>query len=281
VQASNSSKTASAAAVPASVSAPVSVILGASSGVGQAVARRLAAEGHQLILCARDSDKLDAVAKDVHVRGLSQNSELEVRGDSEHTGLVNAVQTHVVDFDDIEQHQALVDSIAHADNFWFFYGTLPDQSACEQNWQSAASALHTNFTSVASLLTRLATTLEARAHGSLVVVTSVAGDRGRKSNYVYGTAKGALSLFCQGLRNRLAGAGVQVLTVKPGFIDTPMTAAIEKKPAALWASTEQVANDMVKAQKAGKDVIYTRWFWRYILLIIQHIPERIFKKLSL
>lgn len=251
-----------------------SVILGATSALGQAVARRLAGEGHRLILCARDEDKLNAVAADVSVRMGPASVET---GTSD---LVSPV-CHVIDFDQLSDHESLVSAISDADHFWFFYGTLPDQQQCEESWDLTAAAFHTNFTSAASLLTHLANSLEARGHGSLTVVTSVAGDRGRGSNYVYGTAKGALSLFCQGLRNRLASSGVQVLTVKPGFIDTPMTKAIDKKPAILWASADQVAEDIVHAQMRGKDVIYSRWFWRYILLIIRNIPERIFKKLSL
>lgn len=253
---------------------PVSVILGATSALGQAVARRLASEGHRLILCARDQAKLDAVVKDISVRNHSTVDSVSGRDNQSTTG-------HIIDFDQISEHESMLDAMGDADNFWFFYGTLPDQSECESNWEHTAAAFHTNFTSAASLLTLLANRLERRGHGSIVVVTSVAGDRGRKSNYVYGTAKGALNLFCQGLRNRLAGSGVQVLTVKPGFIDTPMTQAIEKKPAILWATADQVAADIVVAQKRGKDIIYSRWFWRYILLIIRSIPERFFKKLSL
>lgn len=255
--------------------ASVSVIFGATSALGQAVARRLTDEGHQLILCARDTAKLDTVANDIRVRnGLTTTV-------SEHYDDAETVTCHVIDFDQISEHEALVETVGEADNFWFFYGTLPDQQECEKSWALSAAAFHTNFTSAASLLTHLANRLEKRGSGSITVVTSVAGDRGRKSNYVYGTAKGALSLFCQGLRNRLASSGIQVLTVKPGFIDTPMTKAIEKKPALLWATVDQVALDIISAHKRGKDVIYSRWFWRYILLIIKNIPERIFKKLSL
>jgi len=132
-----------------------------------------------------------------------------------------------------------------------------------------------------SLLSRLANVFEQRGYGTLVVVSSVAGDRGRKSNYVYGTAKGALSTFCAGLRNRLMGSGAHVLTVKPGFIDTPMTAHIEKKPAVLWVGADRVAGDIVKACSSGKNELYTPWFWRFILLIIRLVPEPVFKRLSL
>jgi len=239
-----------------------SVILGATSALGQAVARDLAARGEALALVARDAGRLERVAADLEVRGAE-------------------VSRHVLDFDDVGAHDGLMDALGEADDYWLFYGTLPDQAACEQDWERAAAALHTNFTSAASLLTRAANRLEARGRGSLVVVSSVAGDRGRGSNYVYGAAKGALSLFCQGLRNRLSKHGVQVVTIKPGFIDTPMTADVPKSPAALWATPERVARDMVRARDRGADVRYTPWFWYPIMTIIKGIPERVFKRLSL
>jgi len=239
-----------------------SVILGATSALGQAVARELAARGEALVLIARDAERLSVVAADLGARGAT-------------------VSSRTCDFDQLIEHAGLIDSIGEADDYWLFYGTLPDQAACERDWEATAAALHTNFTSAASLLTRIANRLEPRGWGSIVVVSSVAGDRGRGSNYVYGAAKGALSLFCQGLRMRLSKHGVQVVTIKPGFIDTPMTAAIEKKPAPLWATPERVAQDMVRARDKGADVRYTPWFWQPIMLIIKSVPERIFKRLSL
>ncbi|MCG8081658.1 MAG: SDR family NAD(P)-dependent oxidoreductase, partial [Candidatus Thiodiazotropha taylori] len=136
-----------------------------------------------------------------------------------------------------------------------------------------------NALTTISLLTNLANYFEAQQRGSIVVISSVAGDRGRQSNYVYGAAKGAVTIFLQGLRNRLTKSGVNVLTVKPGFVDTPMTADFPK--GALWASSEKVAQDINKAIDAQKSVAYVPWFWRYIMLIIKSIPEMVFKKLSL
>lgn len=243
-------------------------ILGATSGLGQAVARQLcsnAADGSgvsSLILVARNSSRLEEVADDLRARGAT-------------------VTCVVADLDDIDAHEQLAATLAPASSFWFFYGSLPEQSDVQTNWPATEQSLRTNFLSPASLLTHIGNALEARGQGSIVVVGSVAGDRGRQSNYIYGTAKGALALFCQGLRNRLAPKGIPVLTVKPGFIDTPMTAEIEKKPAILWATPDKVASDIIKAHAKGKDVLYTPWFWRYILLIIKLVPERIFKKLSL
>ncbi len=237
-------------------------IFGATSGLAQALCRILAEQNVPLVLVARDKEKLDVVTSDLQARG-------------------SQVSTLVCDLDDISVHESLIESVSGCQTFYVFYGSLPDQSACEQSWASTQQALQTNFLSTTSILTRLANLCEPRKMGSLVVVSSVAGDRGRKSNYVYGTAKGALSIFCQGLRNRLASSGVRVLTVKPGFIDTPMTATIEKKPAALWATADKVAADIIKAEKRGKDTLYTPWFWQFIMLIIRSIPERIFKRLSL
>ncbi len=238
------------------------VIFGATSALAQATARQLAERGLRLHLVARNAEKLASVAADLSARGASIN-------------------TTQADLDQIDQHDQLLDSIGGIEECWFFYGVLPDQQQCEIDWQATATALHTNFTSTASLLTRVANQLASRNRGLIVVVSSVAGDRGRGSNYVYGSAKGALALFCQGLRNRLAPHGVRVLTVKPGFIDTPMTAHVEKKPAALWATPERVANDMLKARDGRRDVLYTPWFWQPIMCVIRSIPERVFKGLSL
>ena len=139
--------------------------------------------------------------------------------------------------------------------------------------------MQTNALSVISLLTLLANHFEQQRHGCIAVISSVAGDRGRQSNYVYGTAKGALSIFLQGLRNRLHKSGVQVLTVKPGFVDTPMTASLPKGP--LWATPEKVAEDIDKAIENKRNVLYTPSFWFLIMAIIKSVPESIFKRLSL
>ena len=185
------------------------------------------------------------------------------------------------DLDDMPAHEDLVEKMAHADSFWFFAGSLPDQQHCEASWSETNAALVTNGLGTLSLLTRLANVCENRGSGSFVVISSVAGDRGRSSNYIYGAAKAALSVFCDGLRGRLQKAGVALLLVKPGFFVSPMTESVEKKPAILWVEADKVADDVVNAWTRGKDVIYTPWFWRPIMRIIREIPTAIFKKLSI
>lgn len=239
------------------------VILGATSAVGQALARELAADDIALVLVARDAEKLARVVSDIAARYTAQPESI------------------VADLTDTNNHQALLIGCGSANSFWLVYGTLPDQSRCEADFNEAETAMAVNFISVTSLLTHSANLLQAQGSGSIVVVSSVAGDRGRKSNYVYGAAKGGLSIFCAGLRNRLSAYGINVLTVKPGFIDTPMTAGIEKKPAILWSTPARVAIDTVRAWKKGKSVLYTPWFWQFILLVIKLIPEPIFKRLNL
>ena len=160
------------------------------------------------------------------------------------------------------------------------HGTLPDQAACQQSVEQTLAAIHTNALSVISLATLLGNAFEQRGRGVLIAISSVAGERGRQSNYVYGAAKGMVSLFLQGLRNRLSRHGVQVITIKPGFVDTPMTAAFEKK-GLLWAQPDRIAKGIVAAVERGRDEVYLPGFWRWIMLVIRHIPEGLFKRLKL
>ena len=241
------------------------VIFGATSAVGQSLAALHAQAGDSLLLLGRNRKRLRIVADDIRVR---------------FGGNVKCISA---DLSIIQQHPALMAEIAghygDISKYYFFYGVLPDQAACEASWDSTLEALNTNFLSVASLLTLIANKIEAERNRSIVVVSSVAGDRGRQSNYVYGTSKGALSIFLQGLRNRLQKANCTIVTIKPGFIDTPMTQGIKKNR--LWAAPERVAADIYRASMKRRDEAYTPWFWRYIMLVIKHIPERIFKRLSL
>lgn len=241
------------------------LIIGATSAIAQATARRLAESGEALFLVARNPDKLAAMADDLKVRGAA------------------AVQTEVLDVLDYDRHKVVVNAaIESLDGLTLAliaHGTLPDQKACEQSFELTQREFQINALSTISLLTHLASYFEERGQGTIAVISSVAGDRGRQSNYVYGSAKGALTIFLQGLRNRLHKAGVTVLTVKPGFVDTPMT--VDFKKGILWEKPDRVAKSILYAVRKRRDVAYIPWFWRYIMLAIKVTPEAAFKRLNL
>jgi decaprenylphospho-beta-D-erythro-pentofuranosid-2-ulose 2-reductase len=245
--------------------APSVLIVGATSAIAHAVARRYAADGAALFLAARNPERLAAAADDLRARGATR------------------VETHAFDAADFSSHAALVAAARAAfprlDAALIAYGTLPDQPAVERDADAVVKAFTTNATSVVALLTRLGEVFEAQGHGTLAVISSVAGDRGRPSNYVYGAAKGAVSLFAQGLRARLAKKGVRVVTIKPGFVDTPMTAHVPKNP--LFASAAKVGDQIHRAMTRGADVVYAPGFWRPVMAGIRAVPERLFKRLSL
>ena len=241
------------------------LIIGATSAIAEAAARRFAQRGDSLYLLARDGERLDALLADLKIRGASATAGARF------------------DANDHERHAAVIEQAAIAmgglDAVLIAHGTLPDQQACQADAALALREIGTNALSVIGLLTHIANRFEAQRAGVIAVIGSVAGDRGRQSNYVYGSAKGMLAIFLQGLRNRLQKAGVHVLTVKPGFVDTPMTASFKKGP--LWATPDQVAQAIVKAMDRRRDVLYTPFFWWGIMAIIRSVPEAIFKKLSL
>jgi short-subunit dehydrogenase len=241
-------------------------IAGATSAIAQGVARRYAARGARLHLVGRHRERLEAVRLDLVARGAA------------------SATSEVADLADLEAHAALVANAVQAlgaiDVALVAHGVLPDQAACEASFPEARRAIDTNFTSAASLAAELARAMAARKGGTLAVIGSVAGDRGRQSNYVYGTAKGALAIFLQGLRHRMHASGVKVLTVKPGFVDTPMTRDFPKGP--LWASADRVAGAIVAAIDRGASrEIYVPGFWRVIMAIIRALPERIFVRTKL
>jgi len=240
-------------------------IFGAYSAIAEATARRLAKEGGAFFLVGRDRDKLERVAADLQVRG--------------------AKEAHVFAADLSETAQleasiaALFDAFDTVDVALLAHGTLPDQKACEGDMGQTLAAIQLNGLSHIGLSTLLAGRFEQQGRGTLAVITSVAGDRGRQSNYVYGAAKRAVSTFLAGLRHRLAATDVRVIDIRPGFVDTPMTAAFDKGP--LWAQPEKVAADIVRAIETGRAVVYTPWFWRYIMLIIRNLPAFVLHKTPL
>ena len=241
------------------------VIFGAASAIAQATARLYAQDKAHLILIDRNEDQLKIVADDLATRGAS------------------STKTFVADLTSMNQHVSLWQNIIQhelPDAVLIAYGTLGDQKKSEQNFETTHQELTTNFVSVVSLLTLVANDFEKDgSERTIAVISSVAGDRGRQSNYVYGTAKGALTIFLQGLRNRFGKTPVKVLTIKPGFVDTPMTASFKK--GLLWVKPEVIGKGIYTAIESGKDVVYLPWFWRYVMFIIRTIPESIFKKLSL
>jgi short-subunit dehydrogenase len=236
------------------------LVLGATSAIAQHVARLYAARGASIFLVARNPQRLAAVADDLRVRGAT-------------------VETAVADLDDAAVHGDLLARASPLGIVLLSHGVLGDAHETATDAAAAERVLRTNLVAPVSLLIRAAQRMEAQHAGCLVALSSVAGDRGRASNPVYGTSKAGLTAFLSGLRNRLYRTGVRVVTVKPGFVDTPMTAHLPKNP--LYASPERVARDIVRAVDRGRDVVYTPWWWRIVMLVVRLIPERFFKRLSL
>jgi len=241
------------------------LIFGATSAIAEATAREFAARGNALFLVARAADRLSATADDLKVRG------------------AKSVATYVLNARETERLGAVLEAAVAAlgglDAALIAHGTLSDQKACEQSAALMLDEFSINALSVMALCTELANFFERQRHGTLAVISSVAGDRGRSSNYVYGAAKAAISAFLSGLGQRLRKSDVQVVTIKPGFVATPMTAAFKK--GALWAQPGAVAKLIVSAMDRGTPVLYAPWFWRPVMFVIRAIPERVFRRLSL
>lgn len=241
------------------------LVIGATSGIARALAAKIAQQGAALYLAARDGFEVERVARDLAIRYQVPVSwsAFEAQDYGSH-----------VDF-----LQKVVDKLGHLDGVVVSLGELGNQEKAEIDFGHAQRIIHSNYTGVVSVLTHVANHLEQQRHGFIIGLSSVAGDRGRQSNYVYGSAKGALHLFLQGLRSRLAKIGVHVLTVKPGFVDTKMT--FGKPGMFLVASPERVATAVMQALQKKKNIVYIPWFWFWIMLIIRTIPEPLFKRLKL
>lgn len=244
------------------------LILDATSGIARALAHRLSQDGHSLILAGRNHEELTRIAADLRLRH-HVNAEV-----AEFSALDYA--SHPEFFENcIRQTSGRLHGVL------LCYGDMLPQAATEKSFDDARRVIDVNFTSAVSILSQAATYLEERKSGFIGVISSVAGDRGRQSNYTYGAAKAGLSAFTQGLRNRLYKSGVHVLTIKPGFVATRMTAGLLNPKSPLVASPEKVANDIVRAIKRRRTVLYTPWFWRPIMTLICSIPESIFRKMKL
>jgi short-subunit dehydrogenase len=241
------------------------LIMGATSAIAEATAREFARDADAFMLVGRAADRLQAIAADLKVRGAA------------------IAEIRVLDARDTAAYATFIDDAARTlgglDAALIAHGTLSSQRACEASADLMLQEFQTNALSVMALCTALANHFEAQRHGVIAVISSVAGDRGRQSNYVYGAAKAAVTAFLSGLRQRLHSKGVYVVTIKPGFVDTPMTA--EFKKGLLWASPTVVAKAIKRAMIRGTPVIYTPWFWRPIMAIVTAIPEFVFRRLRL
>lgn len=241
------------------------LVLGATSTIVSEALKHFAASGDALFLVARDRAKLLVVRDDLLVRGASQ---------------VEVLELDLCDYSRqawaLEQAQAALGDIDHV---IIGYGVLGDQPSAEREFEHARQIIDVNFCSVVSWLTRISNLFEESGAGVIAVIGSVAGDRGRAVNYVYGASKGALDIFLSGLRNRLAKKGVAVVTIKPGFVKTPMTAHLEQ--GALFAEAVVVGEGVFQSIVKKKDLVYLPWFWRYIMLLIKIIPESVFKRLRI
>ncbi|MEX0739497.1 MAG: SDR family NAD(P)-dependent oxidoreductase [Pseudohongiella sp.] len=254
------------------------VIVGATSAIAEHCARQWAeqwpgqsdqqAQGHpqQFVLLGRNQDRLDAIAADLTVRNPAAHCE--------------TMQSDFTSADAIRETVASIVAGGTPDIVLIAHGTLPDQQACQQNIGMAAEAMHINGLSPVLFAEAFAGAMQAANTGTLVLIGSVAGDRGRKSNYVYGAAKGLVTRYAQGLQHRLAGSGVRVVLVKPGPTDTPMTAHLKQDGAKL-ASVEAVAANIVDGVQKGRAVIYAPGKWWLIMMIIRHLPRFVFNKMDI
>jgi len=240
------------------------LILGATSAIARATANSFALRGHDIYLAGRDMHELPRIAADLRVR-----YGVEVSYGSFDA---EATDTHAAFL------QSVIDQMNGLGGVVLAFGFLGDQIAA-RDFSFGAKVIAANFTGAASILSHCANYFEPLKNGFIIGISSVAGDRGRQSNYVYGAAKGALSLYLQGLRNRLFSSGVRVITVKPGFVDTAMTYGLPGL--FLVASPQDIGERIARAPDKSADVLYLPWFWRYIMLIIKHVPEPIFKRLKL
>ena len=244
------------------------VVFGATSAIAQGALRVFVRRGASVYCVGRNPDKLAAVVADLRVRA----SEAQI------------VDGKVADLLDTTGHPALFTaaraSLGDIDAVLIAHGTLPDQGQCEMSVERTLVSIAENGTSVVRLLTLAANEFSASGRGVIAAISSVAGDRGRQSNYIYGASKSLVSTFMQGLRNRLASRGVQVVTIKPGFIDTPMTAAFSKT-GPLWTSSARAGRAVAEAMDKGRDVAYVPGYWWWIMACLRHVPEPVFKRLKL
>jgi hypothetical protein len=241
------------------------VIVGATSDIARAIIKLYCQKGkYNFFLIARNEKRCQEIANEAIAHG----SQVE-------TFTMNASNIDQV----INVANSLLSKRIKIDKLILAHGTLPDNESTYKDIDKVTLELNINLNSIITFITILLPKFEEEKDGTIAVIGSVAGDRGRQSNFIYATAKGALDVYLSGLRNKLFDKGINVLTIKPGFVNTNMTKDIPKNP--LFAEPESVAKDIILAIEKEKSIIYTPFFWRYIMLIIKSIPESIFKKLKL
>lgn len=242
------------------------LVLGANSLIAQVASANFAEAGHEIIFAGRHKEELSKIAGDFNIR-------YKVKCLSEYFDAL-----------DYANHKKFVETVftifPELNYVLIVFGYLGTQEKAQSDFTEAHKIINSNYTGVVSVCELIAAEFESRKKGSIAIISSVAGDRGRQSNYMYGSAKAGLSAYSQGLRNRLFKSGVNVLTIKPGFVDTPMTYGMPL-PKLLVASPKKVGKDIYKAMIKGKNVIYTPFYWWWIMKIVKSIPETIFKKLKL
>ena len=253
------------------------VIIGASSGIAKALAAELAADGANLVLAGRNTEELTRDAADLRVRYQHDVfvEKFDALATDTYPSFWNACVSHFAG-----------DAIGNANSggltgVVICHGVLPDQSEAQRDLNVLRQSFEVNFLSAAELLEIAAAYFEPRRTGFIAAISSVAGDRGRQSNYIYGAAKAGLSAYLQGLRNRLYHSGVHVLTIKPGFVATRMTFGKVNPNSPIVASPQRVAKDIARAIRRRRNVIYTPWIWRAILTAVCAIPETLFKRMKM
>lgn len=241
------------------------LILGASSDIAQASAHAFIKDGWKAILAGRNLEELQKISQDLKIRN----------------HLESDIESYYFDTDKLETFETLWKLLPEMpDAVLCAVGYLGNQKLAQENSEETAKILNTNFNALVPILNKVATDFEKRKSGLIIGISSVAGDRGRASNYIYGAAKAAFTTFFSGLRNRLAQYNIAVITVKPGFVDTRMTKDMGLPPM-LTATPQQVADDIIKAVHKKRNIVYTKWFWFWIMQAICLIPESLFKKMKI
>lgn len=239
------------------------LILGATSDMAVAMARQLAKEGYSLTLAGRSMERLSMLEGDLRVR------------------FKVMVSSVLLDARDFHSHEAFYASLPEKPDIVIcVIGVLGDQEVAQREWEHCHEIIDANYTGAVSILNVVANDFERRRRGMIIGISSVAGERGRQSNYIYGSAKAAFTAYLSGLRNRLFKAGVHVMTVKPGFVKTRMIENMDT-PALLTATPQQVAQRISNAIRRRKDVVYVLPVWGLVMFVIRCIPEMIFKRLKL